>query len=360
MNITLYGKRSSLFKHMKAIAIRTAQYANVTLNIKETTDTNEILGTDIQSIPAYQLNEKISSKGDMEIDQFIKQMQISILRETGFGKLRPIIVPVDFSETSEKAALFAIHIAKKVGAAIHLIHAYHTSPQDLENGVIDRTSLDHRKEKLNSFTTKMNSISLSGNEPFIDSYLEHGLTGDTILKASQDINKAWIIMGSNKKANRLRSMFGSISTKVALESTCPVFLVPPAHDFQPFNRIAFCLSDQSIEEDTIKQVCSLAELFNSDLFLLHASSSGNDNISHKVVTLIASYYPKNKITYQHLNSSSDHPVEVIRNFSEANSIDLLVIRKSSGGLFYDIFHKSFTKKMSLSSKLPLFILPSHI
>jgi|GEM_PF-2244949 len=80
MNLTLYGKRSTMFKCLKDAAIDTAQQADIDLSIIETTDTDKIIQMGIPSIPAYSLNQEISSKGMQEFDQFVDHMKESILR----------------------------------------------------------------------------------------------------------------------------------------------------------------------------------------------------------------------------------------------------------------------------------------
>ena len=268
-----------------------------------------------------------------------------------------IIVPTDFTNTSANAAQYALELTKATRLPISLIHAYHIAPQEVVKGNNAEHIKKERTEKLNLFRDELNLSLKSSKEATIDICLENGLAGDIILDTAKRLADSWIVMGTTHKKDRLKRLFGSISTRVALESSCPVLLVPEQMKFRPINKIAFCLAHDDLNEHSIKEITKLANLHNSELYLFHVLTSDKRLDYEKVMPLIRRHYPNRPIHFVNLGSPSHSKdkAEMILQYSGAYKIDLLALEKSKGGLFHDIFHKSFTKKMALSTDLPLFV-----
>lgn len=69
-------------------------------------------------------------------------------------------------------------------------------------------------------------------------------------------------------------------------------------------------------------------------------------------------YSKSKVDYQHL--FGEKAIESINQYSAENDIDLLVLSTRERGFIEDLFHRSFTKRMAINTKWPLFIAPAQM
>jgi len=127
--------------------------------------------------------------------------------------------------------------------------------------------------------------------------------------------------------------------------------------------------------NTVEYAASLAEVFNSRLIICHVNETFTHNIriSESVVNaeLISEMKTnleslKQKVRSKHsglsidcivLTGSTSH--ETIKNYSEENHIDLIVIGCTGTNLLERKLMGSTSAKLILSSKIPLICLPEH-
>jgi len=355
VNITFFGKPSSLYNYMKDAALSIAQRANITLNIVEKCEINQLIKNYVMSIPAYELNNEITERGHKELSAFIMEMQLSILRESNFGDMNRIIVPIDFTETSEIATNYALYIAKKKNSAIHLIHAYHPSPLEIDSGLLDHNIIAAREEKLKKYTMDLNNTWVNyKSDPLIDSHFQIGLAADAINEVSRNIENGWIVMGSSDNSKARKKIFGSVSISVATHAKNPVFIIPVDYSLKPIEKVGFCVSDEDIEDSIITQVTDLANLFGAEIHLIHIKKRKDNIDSTKLIDQFSNHYHKELISYKEIETMN--MVEGVNIYSEALSLDLLVMNKGKRGLFQEMFHRSFTKRMAISTRIPLLII----
>lgn len=147
-------------------------------------------------------------------------------------KLEKILVPVDFSKSSEMAFTYAKFLAEKFSAAIHLIHVvdkrYVERIAELngesEDEVSRKLSLQAR-EKLENFLVKNDS---EGRAP--EKIVAVGIVFQTIALKAQALGVDFIVMGGHGRVGNGqidKIFFGSAAERVVRLLPCPVLCVPP-------------------------------------------------------------------------------------------------------------------------------------
>jgi nucleotide-binding universal stress UspA family protein len=127
--------------------------------------------------------------------------------------------------------------------------------------------------------------------------------------------------------------------------------------------------------NTVEYAASLAEVFNSRLIICHVNETFTHNIrisESAVTTELLSEMRSNleslkqKILNKHPNLSIDCIVltgstshETIKNYSEENQIDLIVIGCTGTNVIERKLMGSTSSKLILSSKIPLICIPEH-
>lgn len=136
-----------------------------------------------------------------------------------------ILVPIDFSEQSEKAASAACALAAKTGATVHLLHAYlipvesvglaHTVSQHyVEQFVADSTA------QLQELAGKLCPDAILG--PF------QVVSGDpraVIVGKAEELHAELIVMGTHGRRGLRRALMGSVAESVAHTAHCSVLVV---------------------------------------------------------------------------------------------------------------------------------------
>lgn len=138
---------------------------------------------------------------------------------------RNILVPIDFSEPSEKAATAACALAQKTGATVHLLHAYvipvesvglalTVSQQYVEQFVSES------KEQLQQLAAKLCPGASMG--PFL---VESGDPREVITEEAKKLHAELIVMGTHGRRGITRALIGSVAESVVRTAPCSVLVV---------------------------------------------------------------------------------------------------------------------------------------
>lgn len=141
---------------------------------------------------------------------------------------KKILVPVDGSEISERAADKAISLAKAVGGSIDFLYVANltgaTGGRSLKHDItLPESVLDQFKEPGNVVLERMLVRIPAGVQA--EKHCLTGLPADTILDFSERNASSVIVMGS-RGLNAAQSMLlGSVSQYLVERAKCPVMIV---------------------------------------------------------------------------------------------------------------------------------------
>ena len=146
-------------------------------------------------------------------------------------KLEKLLVPVDFSKSSDMAFTYAKFLAKKFSACIYLLHVvdkrYVERIAELsgesEEEVSRKLSLQ-AKEKLDNFLSRNDSEKLAD-----EGNVAVGIVFQTIALKAQALGADLIVMGGHGRVGNGqidKIFFGSAAERVVRLLPCPVLCVP--------------------------------------------------------------------------------------------------------------------------------------
>jgi nucleotide-binding universal stress UspA family protein len=136
--------------------------------------------------------------------------------------IRRILVPVDFSASSGEALRFAHALASALGASIEILHVMDPSGTMLDR-VADRPSGGDPIAAgglLSDFAAAVES----GAVP-MTTRIEQGEPHDRIVSLARDEGFDLIVMGTEGRTGRSRSLAGSVAESVVRTSPRPVLTV---------------------------------------------------------------------------------------------------------------------------------------
>ena len=144
-----------------------------------------------------------------------------------FEKPGKILVPVDFSTTSNKAFAYAREMVKCWGGELHILHVLDT---DFLTGAVhitieplDESVAKWRKraeDKLKSTYKGEGGGDLPG-----DIHIRDGKPNEEILKAAEELGADMIIIGSHGRHGIERAIFGSVAERVVKYAPMPVLVI---------------------------------------------------------------------------------------------------------------------------------------
>jgi len=149
---------------------------------------------------------------------------------------RNILVPVDFSENSEKAVWYAAKLASGYDATLHLLHVFQTP----FHGSVPYQGTRLKVDQIKSYASaaeqqaKEDLDELLGqlqNKGFkAAAYLQSGYPFEQIIEAANRLGVDLIVMGSHSHGGLMHLLLGSTAERVVQHARCPVLVVKEEHE----------------------------------------------------------------------------------------------------------------------------------
>jgi len=144
---------------------------------------------------------------------------------TAMPTVSRVLVPIDFSEHSEKALAYAVELAKGLGAKVHLVHVYpitaYAAPPLLPGPVVFAQFRDESQRVFEELMTRVKrdySSELTGS-------LKEGVPHVEILRCASDIGADMIVMGTHGHTGIEHLLLGSVAERVVRGARVPVLTV---------------------------------------------------------------------------------------------------------------------------------------
>jgi nucleotide-binding universal stress UspA family protein len=145
--------------------------------------------------------------------------------------MKNIILPVDFSDATEKLTNAAVKFAKEMSAKICLIHV---APADIGFAIgdmgfqyfpeVEENEIKQELVQLNNLEQKIIAQGID-----CEHLMKQGISGDIILEYAKEKEAEYIVMGSHGRSNMYDVFVGSLTKELTRKSQIPV-LVIPIHD----------------------------------------------------------------------------------------------------------------------------------
>lgn len=274
--------------------------------------------------------------------------------------MKKILVPIDFSPASRagfegarlissitQAEIFALNICEKIENN-HSAEVSFLMQQEAE---------EKQASRLMRFTGTYPNLNPSEAhfKPNIYTHVRSGKIVDEILAAAQENEVDLIVIGTKAKHNLWEYLFGSVSTSLLKKSTKPVLIVPEGLQFKKPVNIAFANDFQS-EETPLKYLNDFAFALGAKVKQVHVNILPSDffDLKEEVVETPAGQPGKGKPGYttvirdKSIKKGLDY-------FVKTHHIDLLALYLPQRTFTEDLLHRSVSKQLVLSSKIPMLI-----
>lgn len=273
-----------------------------------------------------------------------------------------ILCPTDFSECSLNAIEFATRLGEKLNAHLVLFHVLNRedylklSPLDQDG----KNQVDFVKEKLTNLQKAVIHEGIPNGLNSCEVVFREGKIVNVTLEYAKEINANLIVAGT-EGINELRShIIGSRASRMVEQSDRDILIVPRKVFFKPPRK--FVYASDYIEEDklAIQKVVEMASLFDSEVDMIHVSSSQKaiDKSLHiAMVDEIRPFVRYEKINYV-LKSYRDELALGLENYLQVAKGDVLVTLSKKKSFFDQIFSKNLSKKMSYFLNKPLWVIKS--
>lgn len=272
--------------------------------------------------------------------------------------MKNILVPTDFSDRAENAALYAAALAKQFNATLILAHGYRMPHADATmvertgSAMEGRSSVDldelvdilHRKEGLEDLR--------------IETFHVYATVTEVLEEALEKFEVDLIVMGT-KGSGGLNSIFGSNTAAAILQIKCPMLVIPENAQFSATKNILLATDYQMrAKDETLRPLAQIAKAFESKVNVLTVNEEEDYEAFTEALEHLANEY-KDAIGAAQYEQHHIHDLSVeegIEDFVTAHSVDLLVMVTHDRGFFSRLMNHSHTKRMALHTEIPMLAL----
>jgi len=266
--------------------------------------------------------------------------------------MQNILVPVDFSDISRHAAIYALKLAAQLHVPkVILYHAYQ-APLTIDSPVSAVQLFDEAQLKKDSTTALQHFRGTIENECapgcFLETYNEYNLLINGVDEVCKLTNCNLVVMGITGGGALAEKLIGSNTVSVARNSTVPVMIVPKDTNFKPFSSIVLLTDYQHTDENLpIQKIHWLLDQTHAKLQVLHVEKDKNVQQELQEIVLLKDHNP----TYHVVHSA--HFTEGVEDFVSKNGADLIITIPKDHGFFSSLFTTSHTTQIAFHSKVPV-------
>ena len=142
-----------------------------------------------------------------------------------FESVRKILIPIDGSDYSIRAAEFGISVAKLLKAEVTVIYVVDTIVLDQIGKVTERTDAERELKGDGERYLKYVKIMAEKAGVSISALLAEGRPFEQITHLAKGLHIDLIVMGTFGRRGAERILIGSVAERVIEYSTCPVLVV---------------------------------------------------------------------------------------------------------------------------------------
>ena len=272
--------------------------------------------------------------------------------------MKKILVPLDFSETSDNAFVYALEMAKRLKAELVLLHTFELPVVESQAmtfnyatiyETIELANFEHFKEKMPKLRTIAQERNLDHIE--MNHILMDGDLVDSIKKIITQENIDMVVMGTKGAEGWLENLIGTNTGSVLTNVSVPVLSVPDEAKFDKIETIAFTTRFRKKDIEALIKVLFFAKRFHAKVKCLYVKTTSSD-VTDETIKRWQSHF-EDEANLQFFIIPNDNVKETIEDFLQNQDIDLLTMLTYKRNFFTELFTKTTTQKLSYHLKTPI-------
>lgn len=293
-------------------------------------------------------------------------------------KSQYVLVPVDFSEYSERACDIAFKLANCHKATIVLLHSF-VDPMstnrmqlsdmlsfDAQNSDIDNRMMIEQEanRQMDLLTNRLLEKIKSGAIPAVKFSHEiiEGLPEESITQYAKDRPPLLIVMGTRGADTKERELVGSVTAEVLDTCRFPVFTVPDTVNVNGLSDLDSIIFFSNFDQEDILALEALfhiipAEHLNVVLVRIPGKNSqtGNDEPLSRLGSYCREHYPSHHFSIDTLSVNS-----IDEDFARITSGihgKLIAVPNKKKNIFARLFNPGIAHRLLFHSDIPMIVIP---
>ena len=272
--------------------------------------------------------------------------------------IKSILIPTDFSESSESALAMGLSVAKRQKAEVILLHvidrfAYLQPTEVFLPDIVlapDLNSMmEDRVKELSENISKKTGIKITGR-------LLDGHPSERICSLAYEEKISLIVMGTHGTSGIRKFFMGSDAYRVIKNASCPVLTVPGKWDKKDFNKVLFPVRLIPGVLDKYFYARPIIEKNNSELLILGLTEVEDPGNTKELMVLIGNL--KNQLKNDNVKfetifcPAKDFHLEVNKTVQDLG-IDLIIITANFDSDWKAFFVGPFVQQVINHAEVPV-------
>lgn len=285
----------------------------------------------------------------------MNEMDLGFNQQSKMFIMKKMIVPIDFSDVSRNAAIYAAQMSADIkDSEILLYHVYAAytagadgsplSADDETRKTITEAALNNiRKDLLFLTPAKISILAEEGNLPNnLELLLRHA-------------DAQLVIMGISGSTKLDQILIGSNTLKVIRKISFPVLIIPPGAKYIRITKAVFASDFINVEQTTpIISLRQILEIFRPELHVIHIDETQTNKLGdnfkvekEKMDKLLVGLNPQ----YSFLETANF--VKGISNYVKEHQANLIITVPRWHNFLNDIFKTTHTEKLIYHTDVPI-------
>jgi len=276
--------------------------------------------------------------------------------------MKQILVPTDFSPTSERAFRFAINVALKVKCSITLYHVY--IPEEVVLSEAHQNRKEYQKKMEENVRKRLQRLKkkVMPSESHVEVSIAIGHTSiiSNILRFAKDNQVDLIVMGTQGATGLEKIVVGSVASQIIEKSKIPVILIPEKFELKNPEEIVFASDYHPKDRQALSFTLEIAEAYNANVTVVHLDNPTSNAEQKDFYTYafgLQRTFADSKLNFKEIKTGNVK--DTLQNLDSEIPFDMLVMVRRKKTFLEKKFLKNFSKNMACITTKPLLIVPAE-
>lgn len=272
---------------------------------------------------------------------------------------KPILVAVDFSDSTKTTVAHASMMAKTMRVDVVLLHVienlfngFNVTEMALHAQSPEHTIVNEVENRLKQLVDQLQSAGLHCRYQ-----LEVGSIHKTISKVAAAIDAAYVVLGAHGQSGFEEFLIGSNAFRVSATAPCPVITLHDNMQYtEAYKQIVMPVDTSFYSRQKVKATAQLAKAFGAKIYVLGVSIDDDAETIQKLHVLgnqISEYLHAHAITHEVAYETGNNITDSTIVYAKALKADLISIMTEQEPSVRSLIMGEFAQQMINRSPIPV-------
>ncbi|SMO39923.1 universal stress protein [Fodinibius sediminis] len=270
-------------------------------------------------------------------------------------ELKTILFPTDFTEDAAQAYTYALKVAARTGATLHLLHVieepfdFATRVEETVEALVEQA--EGRFETLVSDARADEEIDIQ-----IETHIARGEPYGVINQKAEEVRADLLIMGTKGESSLKRILYGDVTSDVILDTQVPVMTVPVNSKEPYLDRFLFATDFRSKDMEALQATVTLARALDAEVHVLHVSEKKDLDVDLRFrgfKDLVTEKIAYDSMFFHHIEA--ERFSKGVSNFLEEYPISLIILIRYKKVFLRTLLWANNTQELTYHTHVPMLV-----